>query len=77
MARTVRRTTANLRNREKSAGLRESPALPLSAEQPIVLRLPTPLLFRVDAVVKARSIRIPRHTWLLEAVLEKLEREQA
>lgn len=77
MARTVRRTTANLRKREEPTGTLKSPALPLSAEQPIVLRVPTPLLFRVDEVVKARPIRIPRHTWLLEAVLEKLEREKA
>jgi len=35
------------------------------------------MLARVDEAVEARSLRIPRHTWLLEAVLEKLDREQS
>jgi hypothetical protein len=33
------------------------------------------ILSQVDECVKSRSIKIPRHTWLLEAVMEKLERE--
>lgn len=41
----------------------------------IVLRLPTSLLSRVDAIIKARPVRIPRHTWLVEAVYEKIQRE--
>jgi hypothetical protein len=43
----------------------------------VVLRLPAGVLTRVDAAVKARPIRTPRHTWLLEAVHEKLRREEA
>ncbi|HCI46210.1 MAG TPA: hypothetical protein DFI00_02835 [Rhodospirillaceae bacterium] len=43
----------------------------------VVLRLPPEMLARVDEAVEARSLRIPRHTWLLEAVLEKLDREQS
>jgi hypothetical protein len=42
----------------------------------IVLRLPTDILARVDQSVKARPIRTPRHTWLLEAVHEKLTRDE-
>ena len=42
---------------------------------PIVLRLPNEMLERIDALVKARPVRIPRHTWLLEAVYEKLARD--
>ncbi len=42
---------------------------------PIVLRLPNHMLERIDALVKARPVRIPRHTWLLEAVYEKLARD--
>jgi hypothetical protein len=42
---------------------------------PIVLRLPTSLLAQVDALIKARPLRIPRHTWLVEAVYEKIRRE--
>lgn len=43
---------------------------------PVVLRLPEKLLNELDAAVEQRSVRIPRHTWLLEAIAEKLEREQ-
>jgi predicted transcriptional regulator len=39
------------------------------------LRLPSEVLKRVDQVVKARRVRVPRHTWLMEAVIEKLERK--
>jgi len=43
----------------------------------VVLRIPAHILARIDASVKARPIRTPRHTWLLEAIHEKLQREQA
>jgi hypothetical protein len=42
---------------------------------PVVLRLPSEVLTRVDQVVKTRRVRVPRHTWLMEAVIEKLERK--
>jgi len=42
---------------------------------PVILRLPGDILQKVDASVQSRRIKTPRHTWLLEAVLEKLERE--
>ncbi len=42
---------------------------------PVILRVPEDILRRVDESVQARRIKTPRHTWLLEAVLEKLERE--
>jgi hypothetical protein len=42
---------------------------------PIVLRVPSDMLEKIDASVKARPIRTPRQTWLLEAVHEKLARE--
>jgi len=41
----------------------------------LVLRLPVELAERIDQAVQARKPKIPRHTWLLEAVLEKLERD--
>jgi hypothetical protein len=44
---------------------------------PIVLRLPTSLLNKVDSIIKTRPVRIPRHTWLVEAVYEKIQRESA
>ncbi len=42
---------------------------------PVILRVPEDILERIDSSVQARRIKTPRHTWLLEAVLEKLERE--
>jgi hypothetical protein len=42
---------------------------------PVILRVPEDILEKVDASVQVRRIKTPRHTWLLEAVLEKLERE--
>lgn len=49
-----------------------------SGEAPrVVLRIPAALLEEVDMAVRARRPKIPRHTWLLEAVQEKLEREAA
>jgi hypothetical protein len=44
---------------------------------PVILRVPEDILQKVDASVQARRIKTPRHTWLLEAILEKLEREPA
>ena len=44
---------------------------------PVVLRVPNRLLKRIDRALTSRPLRTPRHTWLLEAVLEKLEREDA
>lgn len=39
------------------------------------LRIPTPLIERIDRALETRPLKKPRHAWLLEAVLEKLERE--
>ncbi len=49
----------------------ESPA----EEVPVLVRVPADVLSRVGQAVSARKIKIPRHTWLLEAIVEKLERE--
>lgn len=49
---------------------------PQEGTTPVVLRVPTEMLEQIDTSVKARPIRTPRHTWLLEAVYEKLAREQ-
>ena len=43
---------------------------------PVVLRLPGDMIEQIDTVLKARPVRTPRHTWLLEAAHEKLIREQ-
>ena len=56
------------------ARARAEPAAPAKTA-PVVLRLPPDVLARVDRAVKARQVKVPRHTWLMEAVIEKLERE--
>lgn len=47
---------------------------PDGATTPVIIRVPAELLTQVDAAVAARPIRTPRHTWILEAILEKLQR---
>ena len=42
---------------------------------PVLLRVPAAMLARIEKAMKARPVKIPRHTWLLEAVHEKLARE--
>jgi hypothetical protein len=44
------------------------------AATPVIVRLPAEMLAQVDAAVAARPIRTPRHTWILEAIHEKLQR---
>lgn len=43
---------------------------------PVTLRLPSEFSNRIDAVLNKRAFKMPRHTWLLEAISEKLEREE-
>ncbi len=43
--------------------------------KPILIRVPTEALQKIDEIVSAKKIKTPRHTWLLEAVFEKLERD--
>jgi predicted transcriptional regulator len=33
------------------------------------------MLARIDELVKARTIRTTRHTWLLEAIAKEIDRE--
>ncbi|MBE9046719.1 hypothetical protein IQ255_20285 [Pleurocapsales cyanobacterium LEGE 10410] len=43
---------------------------------PISLRLPRSFSERIETVLEKRALKVPRHTWLLEAIVEKLEREE-
>ncbi len=43
----------------------------------VVLRIPADVMERVDLAVQARRIKTPRHTWLLEAIMEKLDRDKS
>lgn len=55
-------------------------SLPLQDEQEktavVNLRLPTSLLAEIDEVIKSKRVKIPRHTWLLEAIAERLTSEK-
>ena len=42
---------------------------------PLKLRVPAPMLRQVDEIVAARKVPTPRHSWLLEAIHEKIERD--
>lgn len=42
----------------------------------LTIRLPVELRDQIDAVLAQRPIKIPRNTWVLEAVLEKLACDQ-
>ncbi len=46
-------------------------------EKSVILRLSAETLQQIDRAVQLRRIKIPRHTWFLEAVMEKLDREFA
>ncbi len=48
-----------------------------STDQPalVQLRLPRQLVEQIDAALKSRPVPPSRHTWLLEAIHEKLKRE--
>ena len=54
-----------------------APAVPSDKPVPVVLRVPAEVLERVDRLVEARAVKVPRHTWLMEAVIEKLTREES
>lgn len=42
----------------------------------VTVRVPEPLLRRIDRYIEARDVPISRNNWLLEAAVEKLERQQ-
>jgi uncharacterized membrane protein len=47
-----------------------------AGNQKILIRIPNALLDRVDTDLTARPLKTPRNTWILEAILEKLERQR-
>ncbi len=44
--------------------------------QLVQLRLSREVVDRIDSVIQSRLVPPSRHTWLLEAVYEKLQREE-
>ncbi len=47
-----------------------------AGNQKILIRIPNGLLDRVDTDLSSRPLKTPRNTWILEAILEKLERQK-
>lgn len=45
-------------------------------EMLVNLRLPFDVIQQIDLVVSKRRIKTSRHTWLMEAIYEKLEKEK-
>jgi hypothetical protein len=57
----------------------QSPAEPAKTKSgpvPVVVRIPADMLVRIEQAVAARVVRVPRHTWILEALAERLERDE-
>lgn len=42
----------------------------------VLLTIPGDMHKRLAEALEARRVRIPRHTWLLEAIVDKLDREE-
>lgn len=42
----------------------------------LTVRVPRVLVEDIDHKRNARAVRVPRNTWILEAVVEKLDREK-
>jgi hypothetical protein len=51
------------------------PEAAVKSPTPILLRIPAEMVGQLDAALKARPVRLPRHTWILEAIHEKLLRD--
>jgi len=51
------------------------PAPPALGVKMVPVRLEAALLTRIDRAVQAQPIKIPRNTWVLQAILEKLARD--
>jgi len=48
----------------------------LLAEKQVALRIPVRMLADIESDLRKRTVRIPRHTWILEAIRTELEREK-
>ena len=42
----------------------------------VIVRLPEDMLAEVDGLLKQRRVKVSRNTWFLEALVEKIQREQ-
>lgn len=80
------KVSSNLNDKEKDVALLAlikkggRSARPLEDEEQIPekrisLRIPEDVAERIKQAAKARAIKTPSHTWIVEAVLEKLKKE--
>lgn len=53
-----------------------APSVEIEKEAVINIRLPLSVVEKVDRIVRRRRVRIPRHSWLLEAVYAHLDEEE-
>jgi len=60
---------------EKGGSVPAEKTVKSKSEQTVNLRLPEDLLDEIDNLVGARRVKTSRHTWLMEAVVEKIDRE--
>jgi hypothetical protein len=74
-AQPLDRKTEEFINQGGSTAATIKPEPSSKAEATVNVRLPVDVLAQVDEIVKQRRARIPRHSWLLEAIYEKLDRE--
>lgn len=65
-------TNASLTDHNASASRQDG----RTSAHAVVVRIPAELLARIDEAVQQRDVRVPRHTWLLEAITEKLMRDE-
>ena len=65
--------------KQSKAKIRSSVLEQANRIMPVSLRVPLQFLQRIDRVIQAReeqrSIPLPRHSWIMEAMAEKVERE--
>lgn len=52
-----------------------APPPPVPGVKMVPVRIDTTLLARIDRAVQAQPIKIPRNTWVLQAILEKVARD--
>lgn len=53
-----------------------APSVEMEKETVINIRLPLSVVEKMDRIVRRRRVRIPRHSWLLEAVYAHLDEEE-
>ncbi len=54
----------------------ENEKTPPKLNSVVNLRIPPQLLERIDQTLENQTLKIPRHTWILQALVEKLERDE-